>query len=103
MGHGSNTNHLKPSLKSIRWTLAEFRHNGIMQSPLENYFNKCQQYKDERGLVKTTIYVSSGRSYANIFKLHNQMQGVKKDLIIFLVVGNNKTIHAPTSRDCYFC
>ena len=53
--------------------------------------------------MKTMIYVSSGRNYANIlFKLHNQMQGVK-NLIIFLVVGNDKTIHAPTSTDCYFC
>ena len=53
--------------------------------------------------MKTTIYVSSGRNHANriLFTLHNQIQGVK-DLIIFLVVGNNKTIHAPTSRDCYF-
>ena len=42
--------------------------------------------------MKTMIFVSSGRNHANIlFKLHNQMQGVRKNLIIFLVVGNNKT------------
>ena len=54
--------------------------------------------------MKTTIYVSSGRNDANIlFKLHNQMQGVeKKTLIIFLVVGNNKTIHAPISKGLLF-
>ena len=27
---------------------------------------------------------------------------IKSYFIMFLVVGNNKTIHAPTSRNCYF-
>ena len=53
------------------------------------------------GVMKMMIYVSSGRNHANtLSKIHNQMQGVKR--IIILVVGNDKTIHVPTSRDCYF-
>ena len=63
--------------KSIPWTLAEFRHNRIVQSPHENYFNVCRQHKEKWSLTKTTIYVSSRRNSANIlFKLHNQIQGV---------------------------
>ena len=34
-------------LKSVPWTLAEFRHNRIVQSPHENYFNVCRQLKDK--------------------------------------------------------
>ena len=67
------------TLKSILWTLAKFRHNGIVQPPHENYFNVCWQHKEKCGLLKMTIYVSSGRNQANIlFKVHSQMQGVKK-------------------------
>ena len=67
-------------LKSIPWTLAEFRHNGIVQLPHENNnYNVCQKHKEKWGLVKTTIYVPSGRNHAHILlKLHNQTQGVKK-------------------------
>ena len=28
-------------LQSVSWSLAEFRHNKIVQSPHENYFNVC--------------------------------------------------------------
>ena len=53
--------------------------------------------------MRMTIYISSGRNCANkLFKLHNQIKGLKKNLIIFLVVGNNTTIHVSTSRHCYF-
>ena len=34
-------------LKSIPFTLAEFRHNRIVQSPHENYFNVCRQHKEK--------------------------------------------------------
>ena len=51
--------------------------------------------------MKTTIYVLQGETMLTLFKLNIQMQGVK-NVIIFLVVGNNKTAHAPTSKDCYF-
>ena len=29
------------------WTLAEFCHNRIVQSPHENYFNVCRQHKEK--------------------------------------------------------
>ena len=32
-------------LQSVSWSLAEFRHNKILQSPRENYFNVCRQHK----------------------------------------------------------
>ena len=31
-------------LQSVSWSLAEFRHNKIVQSPHENYFNVCRQH-----------------------------------------------------------
>ena len=34
-----------PGIKSVPWTLAEFRHNRMVQSPHENYFNVCRQHK----------------------------------------------------------
>ena len=37
------------------WSLAEFRHNKIVQSPHENYFNVCRQHKEKWDLVKMTI------------------------------------------------
>ena len=45
---------LRP-LKSVPWTLAEFRHNRIVQSPHENYFNICRQHKEKWDLVNMTI------------------------------------------------
>ena len=41
-------------LQSVSWSLAGFRHNKIVQSPHENYFNVCRQHK-EKCLVKMTI------------------------------------------------
>ena len=35
-----------PDLQSVSWSLAEFRHNKIVQSPHENYFNVCRQHKE---------------------------------------------------------
>ena len=43
------------NLQSVSWSLAEFRHNKIVQSPHENYFNVCRQHKEKRDLVKMTI------------------------------------------------
>ena len=34
-------------LQSVSWSLAEFRHNKIVQSPHENYFNVCRQHKEK--------------------------------------------------------
>ena len=34
-------------LRSVSWSLAEFRHNKIVQSPHENYFNICRQHKEK--------------------------------------------------------
>ena len=42
-------------LQSVSWSLAEFRHNKIVQSPHENYFNVCRQHKEKWDLVKMTI------------------------------------------------
>ena len=42
-------------LQSVSWSLAEFRHNKIVQSPHENYFNICRQHKEKWDLVKMTI------------------------------------------------
>ena len=33
-------------LQSVSWSLAEFRHNKIVQSPHENYFKVCRQHKE---------------------------------------------------------
>ena len=86
--------------KSIPWTLAEFRHNRIVQSPHENYFNVCWQHKEKRGLMETTIYVSSGRNHANILmiKLHNQMQGVNKTKSYFWLLEIIKRFMHPPQR-----
>ena len=46
---------LKEYLQSVSWSLAEFRHNKIVQSPHENYFNVCRQHKEKWDLVKMTI------------------------------------------------
>ena len=35
------------NLQSVSWSLAEFRHNKIVQSPHENYFNVCRQHKEK--------------------------------------------------------
>ena len=43
------------TLQSVSWSLAEFRHNKIVQSPHENYFNVCRQHKEKLDLVKMTI------------------------------------------------
>ena len=52
--------------------------------------------------MKMMIYVSSSRNHANIlFRLHNQMKGVKTESY-FWSLEIIKRIHAPTSRDCYF-
>ena len=34
-------------LQFVSWSLAEFRHNKIVQSPHENYFNVCRQPKEK--------------------------------------------------------
>ena len=34
-------------LQSVSWSLAEFRHNKIVQSPHENHFNVCRQHKEK--------------------------------------------------------
>ena len=34
-------------LQSVSWSLPEFRHNKIVQSPHENYFNVCRQHKEK--------------------------------------------------------
>ena len=34
-------------VQSVSWVLAEFRHNRIVQSPHENYFNVCRQRKEK--------------------------------------------------------
>ena len=46
---------LNALLQSVSWSLAEFRHNKIVQSPHENYFNVCRQHKEKWDLVKMTI------------------------------------------------
>ena len=38
---------IKNELQSVSWSLAEFRHNKIVQSPHENYFNVCRQHKEK--------------------------------------------------------
>ena len=54
------------ALKSVLWTLAEFRDNRIVQSPNENYFNVCRQLKEKWGLVNMTIYVFSRRNHTSL-------------------------------------
>ena len=38
---------LKLELKSVPWTLAGFRHNRIVQSRHEDYFNVCRQHREK--------------------------------------------------------
>ena len=40
-------NKATPPLQSVSWSLAEFRHHKIVQSPHENYFNVCRQHKEK--------------------------------------------------------
>ena len=35
------------TVQFVSWSLAEFRHNKIVQSPHENYFNVCRQHKEK--------------------------------------------------------
>ena len=37
----------KNYVQSASWSLAEFRHNKIVQSPHENYFKVCRQHKEK--------------------------------------------------------
>ena len=92
MAHG--TPHLTSLfLKSIPWTLAEFRHNRIV-TYLDNIRKMRFLEDDDLRFLR--------RKHVNIlFKLQNQIYRVYENLIVFLVVTNNKTIHAPTSKDCY--
>ena len=60
--------------KSVRWVLAEFRHNRIVQSPHENYINVCRQHKEKWGLARITI-IQTGRK---------SIMGCIKDFKIFL-------------------
>ena len=90
----------RPNITIIRlspWTLAEFRHNRIVQSPHENHFNICRQYEE-----KFPQGEREGETMLTYYSKSTIKCRVLKKIIIFLVVGNNKTIHAPTSRDCYF-
>ena len=34
-------------IQSVSWSLAEFRHNKIVQSPHQNYFNVSRQHKEK--------------------------------------------------------
>ena len=34
-------------LQSVSWSLAEFRHNKIVQSPHKNYFKVCRQHQEK--------------------------------------------------------
>ena len=40
-------NSVSLKLRSVSWSLAEFRYNKIVQSPHENYFNVCRHYKEK--------------------------------------------------------
>ena len=53
--HMGRANGSTDILQSVSWSLAEFRHNKIVQSPHENYFNVCRQHKEKWDLVKMTI------------------------------------------------
>ena len=76
-------------LKSIPWSLAEFRHNKIVQSPHGNYFNVCQKHKEKLGLVKTTICFLREKPCYHIRTLQYFYTACIKNFI-FLVVANNK-------------
>ena len=43
----STINRLQKEIIVRSMGLAEFRHNRIMQSPHENYFNVCRQHKEK--------------------------------------------------------
>ena len=83
--------HIVGPTMCVNLTLA---YNRIVQSPHENYFNVCQQHKEKWGLMKTTIDASSGRTMLTYYSSSTIKY---KNLIIFLVVGNNKPI-APTPK-----
>ena len=54
------------SLKSVLWTLAEFHHNRIVQSPHEDYFNVCRQL-----IVKSREHDDLCFQATKLFKFHN--------------------------------
>ena len=45
--NGALSGTLQDKVQSVSWSLAEFRHNKIVQSPHENYFNVCRQHKEK--------------------------------------------------------
>ena len=45
--YSMDLSHHQYGLQSVSWSLAEFRHNKIVQSPHENYFNICLQHKEK--------------------------------------------------------
>ena len=104
----NNFSALKIHLKSILWILAEFGQNRMVGLPHDNYFSVCRQHKENWGFVKTTIHVASGKNHTSLrTKLPNSSYSITKywlykNLIIFLVFANNKTIYLPTSSHCYF-
>ena len=44
---GACQNSINLKLKSVPWTLTEFRHNRIVQSPRENYFTVCRRHREK--------------------------------------------------------
>ena len=74
---------LQYSVKSVPWTFAEFRHNRIVQSPHENYFNVCRQNKEVRsheddlfpqGEAMLTYY-SNSTNKCRVYKKVNHISG----------------------------
>ena len=83
------------NLQSVRWVLAEFRHNRIVQSPHENYFNVCRQHKEKWDLVKMTSYsnwaIINYGVYKGLYHISCLLQIIKPFIcplqgLLFLVV-----------------
>ena len=86
----ASDDYIYKGLQSVSWSLAEFRHNKIVQSPhdMSTTQRKVRSREDD--------------NYSNWVIIN---YGVYKGLyhIYFLLIANNKTIHSPTSRIVISC
>ena len=90
------------SLKSIPWTLPGFIAIGLCTHLLRIISTYVGNIKKSEVSWRRRFMFPQGETMLTYCPNSTIKYRVCANLIIILVVANNKTIHAPTSRDCYF-
>ena len=86
--HSNIHSFINIQLQSVFWILAEFRHNKIVQLPLENCFNVCRQLQRKVRPRKHDVLweklCQSADQVAKLFKLGNYrgLRVIKKPSLI---------------------